>query len=85
MSERVNYGRLKDVIDIPDLIELQTKSYADFLQLDKHPDERENQGLQEIFKDIFPDRENSTSETGCGLEFVRYEIGEPKVPLVDCL
>ncbi len=85
MSERVNYGRLKDVIDIPDLIELQTKSYADFLQLDKLPDQRENQGLQEIFKDIFPDRENSTSETSCGLEFVRYEIGEPKVPLVDCL
>ena len=54
MSERVNYGRLKDVIDIPDLIELQTKSYADFLQLDKHPDQRENQGLQEIFKDISP-------------------------------
>ena len=85
MSQRINFGRLHDVIDIPDLIEIQTKSYAEFLQLDVPADKRQNQGLQEVFRDIFPEKEHSTTETHCGLEFVRYEIGEPKVPLVDCL
>jgi DNA-directed RNA polymerase subunit beta len=85
MSERINFGRLHDVIDIPDLIDIQTKSYADFLQLDVPVDKRRPQGLQEVFLDIFPEKERSSTETNCGLEFVHYEIGEPKVPLVDCL
>ena len=55
MSQRKNFGCLKnEVLDIPDLIEIQTKSFADFLQKDTPPEERLNQGLQEAFKDIFP-------------------------------
>ncbi|MDD4097587.1 MAG: DNA-directed RNA polymerase subunit beta [Lentisphaeria bacterium] len=83
MTQRENYGRLKDVIDIPDLIEIQTKSYDDFLQYRVPPEKRKHQGLQEVLAETFPDREGS--ENSCGLEYVRYELSEPKTPLVDCL
>ena len=83
MTQRENYGRLKDLIDIPDLIEIQTKSYNDFLQQHVAPEKRKRQGLQEVFAETFPDRDGT--ETTPGLEFVSYELSEPKTSLVDCL
>ena len=84
MSQRKNFGCLKnEVLDIPDLIEIQTKSFADFLQKDTPPEERLNQGLQEAFKDIFPAQKEPDGKAS--LEFVKYEIGEPKKGLVECL
>ena len=69
MSERKNCGCLKnEVLDIPDLIEIQTKSFADFLQKDTPPEERLNQGLQEAFKDIFPAQKEPDGKAS--LEFV---------------
>ena len=53
-GERINFGRLKEVLPIPDLISLQTKSYSDFLQMDVPPEKRENHGLQEVLSDTFP-------------------------------
>jgi DNA-directed RNA polymerase subunit beta len=82
MFERKDFGELKDGIAIPNLIEIQTKSYADFLQLDVPPEKRLSQGLQEVFSEIFPPREH---EASCGLEFVSYQIEPPKVGIVDCL
>lgn len=82
MSERIDCGRLKDVLPIPDLIEIQTKSYEDFLQLNVPPEKREYKGFQEVFRDIFPPEQ---SENGCGLEFLSYEVEPPKVSIVDCL
>jgi DNA-directed RNA polymerase subunit beta len=52
--ERKNFGKLREIIDPPDLIEVQTKSYADFLQRDVPPEERKNQGLQGVFKEVLP-------------------------------
>ncbi|HPY91235.1 MAG TPA: hypothetical protein PLT23_10940, partial [Lentisphaeria bacterium] len=83
MTQRENYGRLKDLIDTPDLIEIQTKSYDDFLQHKEAPEKRKHQGMQEAFVETFPDRDGSDGRSG--LEFVRYELSEPKTPLVDCL
>ena len=84
MSQRKNFGCLKnEVLEIPDLIEIQTKSFADFLQKDTPPEERLNQGLQEAFKDIFPAQKEPDGKAS--LEFVKYEIGEPKKGLVECL
>lgn len=84
MSERRNYGRLdKEVLEIPDLIEIQTKSYSDFLQLDVPPEERKFQGLQEAFMEIFPSQ--PSAEGKACLVFNSYEIGEPKKDLVQCL
>ena len=46
MVDRLNFGKLSDVIDLPDLIEIQTKSYRDFLQMDVPPQKRADIGLQ---------------------------------------
>ena len=54
-AERKVFGRLQGMAETPpDLIEIQTKSYEDFLQADVAPQKRENKGLQAIFKEIFP-------------------------------
>ena len=54
-AERKVFGRLQGMAETPpDLIEIQTKSYQDFLQADVAPQKRENRGLQAIFKEVFP-------------------------------
>ena len=52
--ERPSLGVIPDPAELPNLIEIQTKSYGDFLQWDVPPDEREDVGLQEVLKDVFP-------------------------------
>ena len=74
-GERINFGRLKEVLPIPDLISLQTNSYADFLQMDVPPEKRENHGLQEVLSDTFPSAA-SGNKNAFGVEFVSYEIKE---------
>jgi DNA-directed RNA polymerase subunit beta len=54
MVERTNFGKLVEVIEPPNLIEIQTASYKDFLQLDIAPGGRHNMGLQAVFKEVFP-------------------------------
>ena len=51
---RVSFREYDEILDLPNLIEIQVKSYLQFLQADKLPNERENQGLEEVFKEIFP-------------------------------
>jgi len=75
MVERKVFGKLKAVIQPPDLIEIQTKSYQDFLQLDVAPGKREGKGLQAIFREVFPIDSYDGRYT---LDFVKYELGEPK-------
>ena len=52
--QRFSSTEKNDIIDLPNLIEVQIKSYNQFLQANKFPDERENIGLQEVFNEIFP-------------------------------
>ena len=82
MGQRISFGRLTEVLDIPDLIGIQLDSYASFLQLDTPPEERKLQGFEQVFREVFP---IESFDKQCVLDFVRYEIGEPKTPLVDCL
>jgi DNA-directed RNA polymerase subunit beta len=82
MGERVNFGKLRDVLEVPDLIGIQLQSYAEFLQLDVPPEQRESKGFQEVFLEVFP---IESFDQNCVLDFVRYEIGEAKIPLVDCM
>ncbi|MBR0458369.1 MAG: DNA-directed RNA polymerase subunit beta [Victivallales bacterium] len=82
MSDRISFGRLHDVLPIPDLIEIQTNSYDEFLQKDVPADKREYKGLQEVFKDTFP---SDPAENTSGLEFLSYRIDDPKIGIVDCL
>jgi DNA-directed RNA polymerase subunit beta len=52
-SGRISFGRIKNVIDYPDLLEIQLKSFKEFLQEDVPPSKRENKGLQAVFKANF--------------------------------
>jgi DNA-directed RNA polymerase subunit beta len=70
--ERIDFSKIKTTVPIPNLIEIQRKSYERFLQMDRLPNEREDIGLQSVFKSVFPIsdfRENSS------LEFIEYSIG----------
>ena len=73
--ERINFSKIKKVIDIPDLIGVQKQSYAEFLQQDIPVDKRKFQGLEEVFREIFPITDfNDTSV----LEYVSYTIEKAK-------
>ncbi|MCF6176728.1 MAG: DNA-directed RNA polymerase subunit beta [Victivallaceae bacterium] len=82
MSERVNFGKLQEVLPIPDLIGVQIDSYHDFLQMNSAPEARKNQGLQEVFNEIFP---IDSFDKQLVIEFVSYSIGMPKSEVVDCI
>ncbi|MFO7937638.1 MAG: DNA-directed RNA polymerase subunit beta [Kiritimatiellia bacterium] len=75
MVERKTFGKLKSVIQPPDLIDIQTQSYEDFLQLGITPAKRRQIGLQAIFNEVFPIDSYDGRYT---LDFVKYEMGEPK-------
>ncbi|HEU4342981.1 MAG TPA: DNA-directed RNA polymerase subunit beta [Candidatus Binatia bacterium] len=78
---RRSFGRIKKIIDLPYLIEIQKNSYDLFLQLDVAPAQRQNFGLQEVFKSVFPIKDfNETAS----LEFVSYALGEPKYDVDEC-
>src|SRR5438093_11448291 len=78
---RRTFGRIKKIIDIPNLIEIQKRSYEDFLQKDVAPEARRDQGLQAVFKSVFPIKDfNETAS----LEFVSYTLSEPKYDVEEC-
>lgn len=80
--ERVSFVEKEEIIDLPNLIEVQIKSYDQFLQVDKFPDERENVGLQEVFKEIFPIRSYDEKTI---LEYLSYSLGVPKYSPEECI
>jgi DNA-directed RNA polymerase subunit beta len=70
--ERIDFSKIRTTVPIPNLIEIQKNSYERFLQMNRLPSEREDAGLQSVFKSVFPIsdfRENSS------LEFIEYSIG----------
>ena len=82
-AERKVFGRLQGMAETPpDLIEIQTKSYEDFLQADAPAAKRENKGLQAIFKEIFP---VVSQDARYSLDFVGYNLGEPKKSYLQAL
>ena len=82
MAERIGYGKLSDVIELPDLIEIQSNSYRDFLQMHVPQSKRQMLGLQAVFKEVFP---IESYDGQCALDFVKYEIAEPKMSPIECL
>ena len=81
---RISFGQLKEVMPIPDLIGIQTKSFADFLQKDVAPEKRKRDGLQSVFLDMFPSKE-SGSKNYSGIEFLKYEIEDGDTDLPELL
>ena len=82
MAERKNFGKLIDIIEPPDLIQVQTSSYKEFLQEDVPPPQRVHVGLQAVFKEVFPIESYDGQFT---LDFVEYGIHEPKLGPIECL
>ncbi len=81
-NERINYGKIKEVIEPPNLIEIQSDSYVDFLQINTAPDKRKNEGLQAVFKEVFP---IESYDGNIMLDFHSYEISPPKQSWLESL
>ena len=82
-AERKVFGKLQGMAETPpDLIEIQTKAYADFLQGDVAPSKREDKGLQAIFKEIFPIQSYDGRYT---LDFVSYQLDPAKKSYLEAL
>ena len=79
---RKNFGTFAKVMDLPNLVETQTKSYSEFLQADLAPDSRKNQGLEDVFHSLFPIKSVSGN---AALEYVSYELGKPAYNVQECL
>lgn len=82
MSERKNFGKLKEVIPLPNLIENQLNSYVDFLQMDVPPSKRRQVGLHAVFSEIFPIESYDGKHK---LEYVSYDLVGPKMSEVECI
>ncbi|MSU04149.1 MAG: DNA-directed RNA polymerase subunit beta [Pedosphaera sp.] len=81
-AERINFGKIKEVIAPPNLIEIQVNSYREFLQAEVAQSKRKNLGLQAVFTEVFP---IESYDGKCVLGFHNYEIGEPKQDWLECL
>ena len=82
MADRINFGKLKDVITPPNLIEIQINSYLDYLQKDTPISERKNDGLEAVFREVFP---IESYDGRLVLEFVSYTVGDPKATEIECI
>ncbi len=82
MATRQNFGKLTDLIEPPDLIEIQANSYKDFLQLDVPPMKRKRVGLQAVFKEVFP---IEGYDGKVSLDFVKFEVTEPKMTPIEAI
>jgi len=82
MGIRKDFGKLKDALDAPDLIEIQLNSYSEFLQLETKPLKRKKRGLQAVLSEAFP---IESYDGQISLDFVSYEIKEPKLSMLDSI
>ncbi len=78
---RTFFSKISEIMDVPNLMEIQKKSYNDFLQKDIRPEDRKNQGLQAVLQSVFPiyDFNNNSS-----LEFAGFTFGDPKYTEEEC-
>jgi DNA-directed RNA polymerase subunit beta len=72
-GHRKDFARIRTTLPIPNLIDVQRRSYDKFLQMNLLPEERANQGLQQVYTSIFP---FSDFRETCSLDFVKYSIGD---------
>jgi DNA-directed RNA polymerase subunit beta len=77
----MKFGKVEEILDVPNLVELQTRSYADFLQADVAYGERKNLGLEAILREVFPIKSFNGE---MALEYVGYELGRPRYTPDEC-
>ena len=81
-TERVNFSSIKSVLDYPDFLDIQVKSFKDFFQLETPADKRTQDGLFKVFSENFP---ISDSRENFVLEFVDYLVDPPKYDVSECI
>ena len=81
-TQRISFASSKILLEYPDLLEVQLKSFRDFFQLDTTPENRRNEGLYQVFQEIFPIEDTRNSYK---LEFIDYFIDPPQYSIEECL
>ncbi|MBC9868349.1 MAG: DNA-directed RNA polymerase subunit beta, partial [Opitutae bacterium] len=79
--DRKSFGKIKEVVEMPNLLEVQIESYRSFLQLETHPKKRQRRGLHLVFDSIFPISDAQNIYT---LEYADFSIGNPRYSVEEC-
>ena len=82
VNQRVNFASVKEPMPFPDFLDVQIKSFRDFLQLDTPPEQRKNDGLYKVFAENFPIGDTRNNFV---LEFLDYSIDSPRYSIEECL
>ena len=82
VDKRVNFASIKNPMPYPDFLDVQLKSFKDFLQLDTPPEDRKNDGLFKVFKENFPITDTRNNFV---LDFLDYYIDPPRYTIEECL
>ena len=82
VNQRINFASIKNPVECPDFLEVQLKSFKDFLQLDTPPELRKNDGLYKVFAENFPIADTRNNFV---LEFLDYYIDPPRYSIAECL
>ena len=82
VKQRINFASIKNPLSYPDFLEVQLKSFQDFLQLDTPPEKRKNEGLYKVFAENFPITDTRNNFV---LEFLDYYIDPPRYTIDECL
>ena len=82
MINQISFAKLEAGMDMPHLLEIQTRAVESLLQTDAASREREDVGLERVFKDLFP---ITDVHENFSLDFVRYALGEPKYSVAECI
>ncbi len=81
-NQRINFASIKNPLDFPDFLEVQLKSFQDFLQLDAPPEKRKNEGLYKVFTENFPIADTRNNFV---LEFLDYYVDPPRYSIDECI
>src|SRR3979409_1783856 len=80
--KQISFAKLEQGMNMPHLLDIQTRAFEALLQLDAASHDREEIGLERVFKDPFP---ITHAPENFSLEFVRYHLGEPKYSVEECI
>jgi len=81
-NKRISFGSITPVLDVPDLLAIQTETFENFIQLTTPPDKRLNKGLQAVFTSNFPILDNKENYR---LDFIEYGLEKPRFTVEECM
>jgi len=81
LQERKSFSKIFDTMEMPNLVEIQVRSYEEFLQSERSARKRKRQGLEAIFDESFP---IESFDGSCKLEYSGYSLGKPKYSIAEC-